>query len=201
MLNCFPLFSPKSNIKISLAELCAGRYSFQAQLCYGPAQGLYSVEVIPAPQVTYVVFLLRAAPLLQQGIKNLGTLVPTHHAQPTSCGLHLSVQPRKTALCLFHKGKPTQLSPVLFPSCALSLSKLPPFPLPAYGFLRAPQSRERCGETRAVAISAAPTAASADNEKPFRLAAIKLLPFHERNPEFFLKPKQKSQPFIRFIII
>lgn len=64
-----------------------------------------------------------------------------------------------------------------------------------------PQSRERAGEARAVAISAALAAASADNEKPFCLAAIKPLPFHERNPEFFLKPKQKSEPFIRFIII
>ena len=92
-------------------------------------------------------------------------------------------------------------SPALFPSPAPSLLKQPPFTLPAHGFLGAPRHGERSGEARAVAISAAPTAASVDNEKPFCLAAIKLLPFHERNPEFFLKPKQKSQPFIRFIII
>lgn len=88
---------------------------------------------------------------------------------------------------------------MLFPSPALSLPQLPAFTLLVLP--QAPCHRERAGEARAVAISTAPTAASADNEKPFCLAAIKPLPFHERNPEFFLKPKQKSEPFIRFIII
>lgn len=93
-----------------------------------------------------------------------------------------------------------QLGPVLFPiprpSVSSSLLSAPGTRAP-----QAPRHRERSGEARAVAISAVLAAASVDNEKPFCLTAIKLLPFHERNPESFLKPKQKSQSFIRFIII
>lgn len=91
--------------------------------------------------------------------------------------------------------------PVLYSRPGQSVLKQFFSTLQVHSFLRALWCGKRSGEARAVAISAALAAASADNEKPLCLAAIKLLLFHERNPEFFLRPKQKSQPFIRFIII
>lgn len=145
--------------------------------------------------------------LPQQGMKILGAEVPSRGAQTPRLGSQLWVCVARIAW-----GSPETLSlplpqgnqcsrarccfPVPGQVSGSSLHSAPGTRVP-----RAPRHRERSGEARAVAISAVLTAASVDNEKPFCLAAIKLLPFHERNPESFLKPKQKSQPFIRFIII
>lgn len=123
------------------------------------------VELHGPSTVCSIMFAYKAA--TPAGYKEVEVEAPMHHAGQPAVGLpglHRSVQQSKTALWLFHKGKPTRLSPMLFPSPTPSLLKQPPFTPPVGRFLRVLQHRERSGEARAVAISAALTAASADNE-------------------------------------
>lgn len=139
----------------------------------------------------YTASHLLMQPLPEQGMKKLRA-----ETQLTSHGLAWLVLPSvadKNCPLPFPQRKTTALKPsAVSQSCTRSLEAA--FH-PTSGWL--PWGAAAQGPFRkahAMAISAVPRAASADNEKPFCLTAIKLLPFHERNPEFFLKPKQKSEP-------
>lgn len=141
-----------------------------------------------------------AAPAGYEGIGGRGAQTPRLGSQLWVCVARIAWGSPETPSLPLPQGNQCSRARCCFPVpgqvSGSSLHSAPGTRVP-----RAPRHRERSGEARAVAISAVLTAASVDNEKPFCLAAIKLLPFHERNPESFLKPKQKSQPFIRFIII
>ena len=129
----------------------------------------------------------------QQGMKKLGAEVLAHHIWPACRGfewLASLTAAKKNCPLPFPQRKAHALEPsAVFRSCTKSLEAASSHPAGTH---------HPRGSTGSVLGKPVPWPLvlhrqqhSADNEKSFCLATIKLLPFHERNPEFFLKPKKK----------